>query len=246
MSLAIVVPCYNEFDRLPKAKFIQFLQNNKDCSIIFSDDGSTDNTNQLLEQIRKTAPDNVFINTLIKNRGKAHAVREGVLFCSRNKLEFEKIAYLDADLSTSLEECLLISQEIKESVYFAFGSRISKIDNNITRKLYRHLIGRFTATLISNVLGLAVYDTQCGCKIFTKNLANEVFEEDFISKWLFDVEIFYRIIQLKGKEKMRQSSREIPLQTWIDTDGSKVSFTYFFKMWKDLFLIYKRYNEKKK
>jgi len=246
MSLAIVVPCYNEFNRLPKANFINFLSKHKDCTIIFSNDGSTDNTNQLLKEIRNTAPEQVFINNLIQNRGKAQAIREGILFCSLNKIEFDRIAYLDADLSTSLEECLRISKEVKESVIFAFGSRISKIDNTITRKLYRHLIGRFTATIISNLLGIAVYDTQCGCKVFTHSLANQIFKEEFISKWLFDVEIFFRIIQLNGREKMRLNSREIPLQAWIDTDGSKVSFTYFFRMWKDLFFIYKRYNEKKK
>jgi hypothetical protein len=94
------------------------------------------------------------------------------------------------------------------------------------------------------MLGISVYDTQCGCKVFDRNLALNVFKDKFISKWLFDVEIFYRIIVLSGRESMKDISREIPLISWIDTNDSRVSFSYFFKMWFDMYSIYRQYNEK--
>jgi len=240
-SLLIIVPCYNESERLPKSQYLGFLQQQNDVMIVFADDGSTDNTVQILNEIKSAALDKVHIYSLQKNSGKAHAIREATLFCFENNFKFDRIAYLDADLATSLEECLLISNKITENTVFAFGSRISKIDNNIQRKFYRHIIGRFIATIISNQLGLSVYDTQCGCKVFDAKLGKQIFQEAFISKWLFDVEIFHRLIHTYGKDKIAEIAVEVPLQNWVDVGDSKVSFSYFFKIWFDIILIRKKY-----
>ena len=196
---------------------------------------------EILNAIKSMAPDKVFINSLEKNKGKAEAIREGVLYCFANNMLFDRIGYLDADGATSLEECQSISRYINETVIFAFGSRILKIDSNIVRKPYRHIIGRILATVISGQLKIHVYDTQCGCKVFSSDLAKEVFSETFISKWLFDVEIFHRIIRLYGKEQMGQICREIPLHDWIDTADSKVSFAYSFRIWYDILRIKRKY-----
>lgn len=240
-SLVIVIPCFNEYERLQAGSYETFLKQNNNTRIIFSNDGSTDKTIEKLNAIRKIAPDKVFITSLEKNKGKAEAIREGVLYCFTSNLQFDRIAYLDADGATSLEECQSISQYINENVIFAFGSRILKIDSNIVRKHYRHIIGRVLATVISSQLKIPVYDTQCGCKVLRADLAKEVFSERFISKWLFDVEIFHRIIRLYGTDKMRQICREIPLQNWIDTADSKVSFAYSFRIWYDILRIKRKY-----
>ena len=116
--------------------------------------------------------------------------------------------------------------------------------NQIDLKLSRHILGRIIATFISNALGIAVYDTQCGCKIFNGNLAKKVFNEPFISKWLFDVELFFRMIKIHGKQQLKNICREVPLYEWVDVDGSKVSFSYGLKLWYDLFLINKKYKWK--
>ncbi len=160
--------------------------------------------------------------------------------CSDN-FKYKKIAYLDADLATSLEECLDISKLVEGKTVFAFGSRIMKLDSNIKRKKYRFLIGRVIATFISKQLKLDVYDTQCGCKIFSSELSKKIFTEKFISKWLFDVELFHRIIKLYGHSKIPKICKEVPLKEWIDFDDSKVKMTYFFKLWLDLYQIKKNY-----
>src|SRR5665647_1615086 len=136
-SLVIVIPCYNEYERLNTGSYDAFLKENTNTRIIFSTDGFTDNRIEKLNAIRSIAPDKVFINSLEKNKGKAEAIREGVLYCFTSDLQFDRIAYLDADGATSLEECQSISRYINESVIFAFGSRILKIDSNIVRKHYR-------------------------------------------------------------------------------------------------------------
>lgn len=240
-NVVIVVPCYNEYTRLPKGEFIKFLKDTERCKVVFADDGSTDNTIQVLKEIQSVAPDRVFIYSMPKNGGKAAAVHGGVNYCYENKLDFEKIAFLDSDLATSLNECIKVSKQVKKKIVFAFASRIQKIDNRIERKLYRHLIGRGIATVISIILEMSVYDTQCGCKVFRRDLAESIFKDKFISRWLFDVELFFRIKHLYAGKKMRKIAREIPLKSWIDKDESKVKFSYSLKLWYDLYKINKKY-----
>ncbi|WP_341220544.1 glycosyltransferase [Polaribacter atrinae] len=235
-ELAIVIPCYNESKRLKLEQYKNFLNNNSEVLLCFVNDGSNDETIKILEQLKLNYPSQLHLINLEENKGKANAVRIGVLKCL-NEFSFANIAYLDADLSVSLEECLFISKQLDISTVFAFGSRISKLDSSIVRKRYRFFIGRFIATLISRQLELKVYDTQCGCKVFKKELASLIFELKFNSKWLFDVELFHRLIKLYGKNQLKYIVKEIPLQSWYDTEDSKVQFSYFFKLWYDLYNI---------
>lgn len=241
--MIIVIPCYNEFNKIDKNAFINFLKNTPGVSLVFSEDGSTDNTLSVLKEIQDLFKSQVHICISKQNNGKGEAIRKGMLYSLDKGLKFDRIAYLDADLSVSLEECISISKLVTKDILFAFGSRISKIDNIIIRSQFRHYSGRFVATLISNLLHIPVYDTQCGCKVFDAKLAKPVFEESFISKWLFDVEIFFRIINLYTRNELNKMSVEIPLNSWIDAGGSKVKLSYFFKMWFDFYLIKKQYRE---
>ena len=240
-ELCIVIPCYNEENRLDKERMFSFLKVHKNVLLCFVNDGSSDRTIDVLNTIKSAYPNNVEAISTESNVGKAEAVRTGVLYCNTH-FKYEKSAYLDADLATTLEECLEISSVVNSKVVFAFGSRIKKIDTNIQRKTYRFLIGRVIATFISRQLKLGVYDTQCGCKIFNSELSKSIFKEKFISKWLFDVELFHRIIKIYGVDKMSEISNEVPLKSWIDYDDSKVKMTYFFKLWYDLYQIKKHYN----
>jgi glycosyltransferase involved in cell wall biosynthesis len=237
-NICIVIPCYNEEKRLPLLDYEQFLQLHSDVLICFVNDGSSDNTLQTLEELSRKFPDNVTVISNKTNLGKAETVRHGIQFCNKN-FNHNYIAYLDADLATSLEECINVSSYLNEDINFAFGSRIMKIGSVIIRNQYRFLVGRIIATVISSVLKLKVYDTQCGCKVFTKALSNHVFKDAFISKWLFDVELFHRIIVFYGREIVLTKMLEIPLKKWIDIGDSKVKMSYFLRLWVDLYQINK-------
>ncbi len=239
-QLCIVIPCYNEEKRLDQERVLHFLKSQENILLCFVNDGSSDATLSLLNKIKYNFPQNISVVSLEKNSGKAEAVRTGILYCHSN-YQFDKIAYLDADLSTSFEECFAISKLIDTNILFAFGSRIALLGSTIKRKYHRFLIGRLVATLISRQLKLEVYDTQCGCKVFDQSLSNNIFKEEFVSKWLFDVEIFHRISIIYGRTNMNNVSIEVPLKSWIDTDDSKVKLSYFFKLWLDLFHIKKKY-----
>ena len=240
MSLNIIIPCYNEFIRLPVNKYSGFLKLNKKVRIIFVNDGSTDNTKSLINELSKKFPKQIEILSYEKNKGKGNAVRDGFLYAVRQNMS-GNLAYLDADLSTSLEECKLLSKKISDKILFVFGSRIPKSNNVIKRKFHRFIIGRSIATIISSIIGVSVYDTQCGCKIIDQKLVKLSFEKAFLSRWLFDVEIFLRLINFFGKDMFLEISREVPLKSWIDTEGSKVKFIHAPRIILDLLIIKKRY-----
>jgi glycosyltransferase involved in cell wall biosynthesis len=232
-ELVIVIPAFNEATRLCVKSFKTFLKAHPKVLICFVNDGSTDDTEIVINNLKTEVPYQLELISPSQNQGKAEAVRIGMLV-AYEKWCFQKIAYLDADLSTSLEECYEIAQGMSHISDFAFGSRISKLDSQIHRKLYRFLIGRSIATLISSQLKLNVYDTQCGCKVLRRDLLLSIFETPFISKWLFDVEIFHRLITIYGREQLKRVANEIPLKSWQDTDDSRVPLSYFFRLWIDL------------
>ncbi|MCH1433914.1 MAG: glycosyltransferase [Flavobacteriaceae bacterium] len=240
MNLCIIVPCYNEAERIPLTAFETFLSHASKTEIYFVNDGSSDTTSELLYRFRRRHPKQVELIDLEKNLGKGNAVREGIQTALKNS-DCNTFVYLDADLSTSLDECAHLAELIDKKTEFIFGSRIKKIDNTIERKWFRFIVGRIIATAISKVLNLAVYDTQCGCKLFTRNTAQLAFKTSFISSWLFDVEIFFRLKNHFGIAAFKTKSAEIPLKNWKDQGESKIEWTYGFKMWFDLFKIKRAY-----
>ena len=242
-STCIVIPCYNEEIGISLEEYSNFLNHYPQAMICFVNDGSTDKTLSLLTILKEKHENQIHIVSLMNNSGKAEAVRIGVNYCNLN-FEHQFIGYLDADLATTLEEFMKLTTYLKGETVFCFGSRIRKIGSTIVRENSRFLIGRIIATFISGVLDLKVYDTQCGCKVFTKEVSTHLFKKEFISKWLFDVELFFRMIVLFGKEKAITKMYEVPLKSWIEKGNSKVKPTYFFKLWMDLYEISAYYKKK--
>ncbi len=240
-ALTIVIPCYNEYERLPVSKFQSFLAAHSEVSICFVNDASTDKTLELLESLKANFSRQIHILSNTKNSGKASSVKSGMQYCKTSG-KAENYAFLDADLATSLEECTSLLLYLNNKVEFVFASRILKIGSVVERKFSRFLFGRIIATFISNILDIKVYDTQCGCKVFKKHLISPLFTDDFISKWLFDVELFSRMICHYGKEIALTRMEEVPVKQWIDQGDSKVKISYFFRLWYDLYLIRKEHH----
>lgn len=234
--MVILIPCYNEASRLPVDSFTVFLENTGGVTIIFINDGSKDDTLKVLNLIQLKFPDKVLVLDLVNNKGKAQAINDGVKYAV-NTSKDNVFAYLDADLATSLEECFSYRKYILDGKKFVFASRILKIGSIVERKYHRFLFGRIIATFISNILQIKVYDTQCGCKVFDREIAELAFNKPFISKWLFDVEIFSRILKHYGKENALGYMEEIPVKKWVDRGDSKVKLSYFFRLWIDLIKI---------
>jgi dolichyl-phosphate beta-glucosyltransferase len=117
------------------------------------------------------------------------------------------------------------------------GSRVRLLGKDIERSSLRHYVGRISATLISVVLDLPIYDTQAGAKVFSMRALNSsLFQEPFMSRWLFDCEIFLRARQL-GLRVMEE-----PLERWhARTLDSKVNITSYLYSLRDLLRIRRRY-----
>ena len=239
----IVIPTYNIGDEFRFNDYKFFLKNNENVFLCFVNDGSTDQTFTYLEKLNSAFKNQIHIISYQTNLGKAEATRKGINYCNTH-YNFNTIGFLDVDLATSLQEFMRLNSLITNEKEFIFGSRKSTSKNKIFRKCYRFFIGRIIAFIISKILNLNTYDTQCGCKVFTKNLSIIIFNEKFISKWLFDVELFLRMKTYYGIELTRQKISETTLNKWEDRGSSKISFFYIFKLWIDLFNINKKYSTK--
>jgi glycosyltransferase involved in cell wall biosynthesis len=234
----IIIPCYNEENRLEVDEFERGI-NSFDYSFLFVDDGSTDNTKHVLKKLCQNKTNSNYIS-LNKNVGKAEAIRQAAN--SINTSDYNFIGYFDADLATPLSEIPRFIDFAKtiEDPLIIMGSRIKLLGySKINRKISRHYIGRVFATIVSNMLQLPIYDTQCGAKLISSSAIQTAFRDPFTSKWLFDVEILFR---LKGfYNNYENRIIEIPLKKWEDVGGSKIKFSYFLKAPIDLISIYFRY-----
>lgn len=238
---AIVVPCYNEYNRLRINQFKNFIENNNEVYFIFVNDGSTDNTHKIINDFSRFNHERILCIDLKKNAGKAEAVRKG--FLKAIDMGFDNIGYWDADLATPLKFinkfCELLNCYNKTIV---LGSRVKMLGHKVERHAVRHYLGRFFATFASIVLKIDVYDTQCGAKIFRNNPdLQTVFSRPFITKWIFDVEILARFIRISRKNNgpsIEEFAIEYPLQEWIHVSGSKIKLRDFFISFFELVKIY--------
>ncbi|QWV95140.1 glycosyltransferase family 2 protein [Geomonas oryzisoli] len=227
----IVIPCYNESQRLLPQAFLSALHNDPSLSFLFVNDGSTDSTLQVLNSIRDKYPAQVDVLDLETNCGKAEAVRRGVLEASEGP--FQYVGYWDADLATPLdaidEFCAVLD---KRQVDAVLGSRVRLLGRRIKRRPVRHYLGRIFATCASVLLGMNIYDTQCGAKIFRNSTAlHMVFASPFKVSWIFDVEMLARFPLVLDASCAEVSANwvEFPLHEWQDVKGSKLRGTDYFK-----------------
>lgn len=235
----LVVPCYNEARRLAGSEFESFLGEEPDVGLVFVDDGSTDETPERLLEVAGLAPERVEIVTLPANVGKAEAVRAGLLRAL--ELEPAYLGYWDADLATPLSALLELRALLEERprLEVVLGARVVLLGRRIQRRALRHYLGRVAATAIAVVLGLRVYDTQCGAKLFrvTPDL-ERLFAEPFAARWIFDVEILARLIALHGGPgPAAEVICEHPLEAWSDVPGSKLALRDYARAALDLLRI---------
>ncbi len=243
----VIIPCYNEEQRLPTAAFEQFLAHDEhpDIHLLFVNDGSTDRTLSLLRDLCSRFPQRAALLDLQPNRGKAEAVRRG-MFQVIASGQAGYTGFWDADLATPLAQIpdLLAWLTANPRLNMVFGARVKLLGRNIERRLLRHYLGRVFATTVSLLLQLPIYDTQCGAKLFriTPEL-ERVLAEPFRSRWIFDVEILARFLALRrhNPQSLRDEIYEYPLPAWTDVAGSKVSSLDFFRALGELAGIYFRH-----
>ena len=237
MRCIIVVPCYNEADRLPVGAFKSFSCLEYSLKFLFVNDGSTDDTLNMLGSLCETNLEK-FECLDVPHSGKAEAVRKGILHALDSNPEY--VGFWDADLATPLKPILDFCDLLDENsnLEMVFGSRVKLLGREIERLAIRHYLGRWFATAVSIMLKLPIYDTQCGAKIFRNSPeVCRLFENPFRTSWIFDVEILARMRQ-RGKLIAKDVIYEFPLMKWCDVKGSKVKPWDFAKAFLELIRIY--------
>ena len=238
-GLTVVVPCYNEAERLDAAPLLAFVDGHPDASFLLVNDGSKDATGEVLEAVAAQRPGRIAALQLTPNRGKAEAVREGLRAALAAGAEI--VGFLDADMSTPPSEIDdLLAALARPGVQVAIGARIRMLGYDIDRSTVRHYLGRVFATAASLILRASAYDTQCGAKLFRAGPAlAEALAAPFLSRWAFDVEFLGRLLigTPAAAPLPLNAIVEVPLAVWHDVKGSKLGIGGMAKTVSDLALV---------
>lgn len=236
--IILVVPCFNERRRLDMGAILSFTRCSDRLGFLFVDDGSTDGTGDLIQQHTGDEWGPFRYLRLEENEGKGEAVRRGM--AEALKCNPGIVGFWDADLSTPLEEISPMVEilEGKPALQAVLASRVQLLGRTMDRKPARHYLGRVFATGASLTLGMPVYDTQCGAKVFRGTpILRAVLEHPFSSRWIFDVELIARLSRAFGTTEL-DWIEEYPLRRWTDVAGSKLRILDFLWAARDLARIW--------
>jgi glycosyltransferase involved in cell wall biosynthesis len=213
---SIVIPAYNERLRIIAtldAVVACVRQNHWDAEVIVVNDGSTDETADLVRDFARNAPE-VRLMENPSNRGKGYSVRNGLVHAQGNIVMFT-----DADLSAPIDEADRLFGAIEQDgADIAIGSRWLATSRQTHRQpLYRQFFGRCFNALTRMVMRLPYADTQCGFKAFTRDAAQTVFQLQTIERWGFDPEILFIA------RKRRFKVKEVPV-SWAHDARTRISY----------------------
>ena len=219
-SLSIIFPFYNEEPRL-KASFNHILNFIKKkpafkIEIIFVDDGSDDNSYELINRFIKNSRKNNKIKFKIikskKNLGKGSALKLGI-----KKAKYDWILTTDIDMSVSLFQIYhWLKKKLINKKYFVYFATRTHKQSIVQRNFFRKVLGDIGSLLKFIILNIKIKDTQCGYKLYKKQQAKFVFSKLKNCGWDHDIEL---IMLLKSRNIL---IRELPV-TWVHKENSKVN-----------------------
>jgi dolichyl-phosphate beta-glucosyltransferase len=210
-TLSVVIPAFNEALRLPPSlralkAYLDGLSETVEVLIV--DDGSTDDTAAVVREWMSTWPSVRLVSR--PHRGKGAAVRDGLLAA-----EGDYVALADADFSMPAAEFTHFMPSLREGCDIVIGSREAPGAQRFDEPAYRHLMGRVFNRLVQLLLLPGIEDTQCGFKVFRREVARDLCQRQTIDGWGFDVELLV-IARLRDYRV-----REIPIR-WYCVPGSRV------------------------
>jgi dolichyl-phosphate beta-glucosyltransferase len=213
-TLSIVIPCYNEEQRLPRTieSIERFLAGRHLAyELILVDDGSADGTRRVMDAAAERNG-SVRVEALPQNRGKGRALAVGVAAARA-----EEILITDADLSTPIEELDKLQAALDRGAGIAIASRALKASRvEVSQPVYRVLMGKGFNLIVQAVLLPGIWDTQCGFKLFRAAVAREAFQHLSTDGFGYDPEVLY-LARRRGVK-----IAEVPV-VWRNSAPTKVS-----------------------
>lgn len=226
--LSVVIPAYNEEKRLPQTldAVMSFLKKQPYASeVIVSDDGSEDRTVHLARACLGEFPHQVL--TVLQNRGKGHAVRQGMLAASG-----DYILFTDADLSTPIEEVSRFLALLEKDQDVVIGSRaLPDSQVEVRQNFLRETMGKVFNWVAQRWTFKGIHDSQCGFKCFRREAAQKLFALQKLDGFSFDVEVVYLA------QKLGFRLQELPV-IWRNSAQSRVQvLSDPFRMFLDVLKI---------
>lgn len=227
MLLTIVVPAYNEAERLARSlpRILAWLSTLPGGGrILVVDDGSTDATGDAVRAQMPAHP-NLDLITLSRQSGKGAAVRAGMLAAST-----ELVGFMDADLSTDLQHVPEAVAALQDGADVVIGSRALRRSQTVMRQpAYRRAGARVFRELARQVGGLpGTPDSQCGFKFFRGSVAHDLFGATVVERWMFDLEV------LRLARHRTYSVHQLPVE-WTNDPDSRLRVTVdTLRMLRDL------------
>ncbi len=239
----ILIPFYNEEKRIDRQAITQATVDHPDLHLLLVDDGSDDQTPQILKKLAEENPQIEYFRSE-NNLGKGKVLRKATMEKADQISAYEYIGYFDGDLSAPLDYYEVLKTELQNSpqAQMIMASRQPTSDNHLRVKAHRRAIGRLVAGQINKIIGHPFYDTQCGAKLFRTNTFIDLMQEPFISSWLFDMEIILRLRDMPDT-LLEEVIIEQPIDEWEHKDGSKITTSYFPNMLQEMLKISRKYND---
>ncbi|KAM5529983.1 hypothetical protein V8D89_016350 [Ganoderma adspersum] len=223
VDLTVVIPAYNETERLPTMfsttlAHLESTRSSRTYEVLIVDDGSRDGTADLALKLGAQYPQSeVRVVVLEKNVGKGGAVRHGMLH-GRGK----RLLMVDADGASRFEDLEALWKAMDEispkgEAAVVVGSRahLVKTEAVVKRSFIRNVLMYGLHTIL-RVVGVGhIRDTQCGFKLFSRRAAQQIFPYQHLATWIFDVELL-----LLAKER-GMAVAEVPIE-WHEVSGSKL------------------------
>ena len=214
MELSVIIPAYNEEKRIRKTleTLIAYLDRKKhNYEIIVVNDGSTDKTKEVIQEfVKDSGNKKIKVHDNSCNKGKGYSVKQG--FLAATKLW---ILFTDADLSTPIEELETCIRHAG-SATVVIGSRNLPMSQIVVKQPFlRSTLGRIFPFFVQLFLLPDIHDSQCGFKLFRKDVAATIAQRQKIDGFCFDVE------QLFIAKKFGFVVKEVPI-TWSNDERSKI------------------------
>lgn len=224
-KLSVVIPAYNEGERIEKTLFAVggFLSKQQyDYEILVVNDGSKDTTAEVVQRTIPQIKNMRLIDNKV-NQGKGGVVQQGMLAAVGDIRVF-----MDADNSTKIDEIAKFLPYFDQGFDLVVGSRrIPGAHVPKDQDALREFEGWVFREMVHLAVPVGVTDTQCGFKAMTAKAAELIFPKQTIFRWAFDVEI------LALARKYHQVIKEVPI-TWINDEGTHVKLSGKIKMLQEV------------